>query len=132
MLLANTLTFLIRNHSIFILVLLARFYLQAAQVSLQQPLGRFVLALSNWIVHALRRILPPVYGYDTASLILAMFCALLMQLLLLAVALGLVFSSPMTLLAIGTVSLLRHHQNVFVFAVCGGTRTGLAVVDHAS
>lgn len=109
MLLANTLTFLIRNLAdFFILVLLARFYLQAAQVSLQQPLGRFVLALSNWIVLPLRRILPPVYGYDTASLILAMFCALLMQLLLLAVApWSFVFSSPMTLLAIGTVSLLE-------------------------
>jgi YggT family protein len=109
MLLTNTLSFLIRNLAdFFILVLLARFYLQAAQVSLQQPLGRFVLALSNWIVLPLRRILPPLGSYDTASLMLAILCALAMQLLLLAVApWSIIFSSPMTLLAIAAVSVLE-------------------------
>jgi YggT family protein len=109
MLLTNTLNFLIRNLAdFFILILLARFYMQAAQVSLKQPLGQFILALSNWIVLPVRRILRPVRAYDTASLVLAIFCAALMQVLLLAIApWSFVFSSPMTLLAIAAVSLLE-------------------------
>jgi YggT family protein len=109
MLLTKTLSFLIRSLAdFFILVLLARFYLQAARVSLQQPIGRFVLALSNWIVLPLRRILPPMRGYDTASLTLAILCALLMQFLLLAIMpWSIIFNSPMTLLAISAFSLLE-------------------------
>jgi YggT family protein len=109
MLLTNTLNFLIRNLAdFFILILLARFYMQAAQVSLKQPLGQFILALSNWIVLPVRRILRPVRAYDTASLVLAIFCAALMQVLLLAISpWSFVFSSPMTLLAIAAVSLLE-------------------------
>jgi YggT family protein len=82
----SVLDFLIRNLLEFlILLLLARFYLQAAKVSFRHPLGQFVLALTNWAVLPLRKIIPAFKGYDTTSLLLALITAFVMHCLLLAI-----------------------------------------------
>ncbi|QZA79514.1 YggT family protein [Deefgea tanakiae] len=83
----SVLDFLLRNVlDFFILLLLARFYFQAAKVSFRHPLGQFVLALTNWIVLPVRRLVPPFKGYDSTSLALAWFCALTMHAMLLAIS----------------------------------------------
>ena len=85
--LSNTIEFLARNLiEFFILLLLARFYLQAAKVSFRHPIGQFVLALTNWAVLPIRRLLPPFKGFDTTSIALAWLCALGMHALLLAIS----------------------------------------------
>ncbi|WP_255573504.1 YggT family protein [Deefgea tanakiae] len=85
--LTSVLDFLLRNVlDFFILLLLARFYFQAAKVSFRHPLGQFVLALTNWIVLPVRRLVPPFKGYDSTSLALAWFCALTMHAMLLAIS----------------------------------------------
>lgn len=85
--LTSVLDFLLRNIlDFFILLLLARFYFQAAKVSFRHPLGQFVLALTNWIVLPIRRVIPPIRGYDTTSIALAWLCALVMHTMLLAIS----------------------------------------------
>lgn len=49
--------------------LLLRFYMQAWRVSFNNPLGVFVVELSNWLVRPLRKVLPGFFGLDLASLL---------------------------------------------------------------
>lgn len=56
----------------FCIALLARFTLQAARAPFRNPLGQFVMAVTDWMVLPARRFVPPVRGYDTATLALAL------------------------------------------------------------
>ncbi|EXI75230.1 MAG TPA: YggT family protein [Candidatus Accumulibacter phosphatis] len=55
--------------SFLTVALLLRFFMQACRVSFNNQLGTFVVALSNWLVRPLRRLLPGFYGLDLASLL---------------------------------------------------------------
>ena len=55
---------------------LLRFYMQTQRVGFANPVGRLATALSDWLVLPLRRVLPSVGRYDSASL----FGALLLEL----------------------------------------------------
>jgi len=59
--------------SILSVVLLLRFYMQTFLASFNNPLGVFVVELSNWLVKPLRRVLPGLWGLDLASLV-PVFC----------------------------------------------------------
>lgn len=50
---------------------LARFVLQWARASFRNPVGRFVIALTDWAVLPLRKLVPGLFGLDMASLLLA-------------------------------------------------------------
>lgn len=47
---------------------LLRLYMQLQGISFANPIGRFVFAVSDWLVLPLRRILPAMVRWDTASL----------------------------------------------------------------
>ncbi|HEX9719265.1 MAG TPA: YggT family protein [Ramlibacter sp.] len=47
---------------------LLRLYMQYQRISFKNPVGRFVFALTDWLVLPLRRILPAIGRWDTASL----------------------------------------------------------------
>lgn len=98
----KALNFLIRNIAdFFVLLLLVRFYLQAARVSFRHPLAHFVLALTNWIVLPLRRIIPAAGRFDSTSFVLALVCAFLMHVLLLAITpWPFILTSPLSLAAL--------------------------------
>ena len=66
-------------------LLLLRFFMQAWRVPFNHPIGGFVLTLTSWLVLPLRKILPPVFGFDSASLV----AAYLLQALLLGVTISL-------------------------------------------
>lgn len=53
----------------FGLALLLRFFMQAFRVSFNNPIGTFVVELTNWFVRPLRRVLPGFWGLDVASLL---------------------------------------------------------------
>lgn len=61
---------------------LLRLYLQLLRVPFANPLGRFVFAVTDWIVLPLRRVLPGYRRLDVASLIAAWLLVLLKFLLL--------------------------------------------------
>lgn len=50
-------------------LLLARLLMQWFRVSFANPVGEFVIALTNWLVRPLRRVVPGVLGIDLASLL---------------------------------------------------------------
>jgi len=53
------------------LAFLARFAMQWAQVPFRNPLGRFVIAATDWAVKPARRLVPGLFGLDLASFLLA-------------------------------------------------------------
>lgn len=82
--------------------LLARFALQWARAPFRNPVGQFVIAVTDWIVRPTRRVIPSAWGLDLPSLILAW----LAQGIYLGLAYGLSMGASATLNAIGIVALL--------------------------
>lgn len=107
--LQEALAFLVRNlASFFILNLLLRFYLQVARAPFGHPLAQFTVKLTNFVVQPVRRIVPSVGSYDTATILLAWLFALLMHLVLLMLTpLPLVLASPTTVLGLMGLALLE-------------------------
>ncbi|MDP2809380.1 MAG: YggT family protein [Rhodocyclaceae bacterium] len=56
---------------LFCLVLLVRFVLQWARASFRNPVGHFVIAVTDWAVRPVRKVVPGLFGLDLASLLLA-------------------------------------------------------------
>ena len=50
---------------------LARFAMQWARVSFRNPVGRFVIAVTDWAVRPARKLVPGLFGLDLASFLLA-------------------------------------------------------------
>ena len=48
---------------------LLRVYMQRQRIPFGNPVGRFVFALTDWLVLPLRRVLPALWRWDTASLV---------------------------------------------------------------
>ena len=55
----------------FTLALLARFAMQWTRTSFRNPLGQFVVAVTDWAVVPARRLIPSAFGFDLATLFLA-------------------------------------------------------------
>ncbi|MDR3221257.1 MAG: YggT family protein [Candidatus Accumulibacter sp.] len=53
------------------ILLLMRFFMQWSRAPFDGSLGGFVLHLTNWLVLPLRRIVPAIRGFDSASLLAA-------------------------------------------------------------
>jgi YggT family protein len=53
--------------------LLLRFWMQVLRAPFRNPLGEAVLALTNWLVKPLRRVVPGWFGIDFATLVPALF-----------------------------------------------------------
>lgn len=66
---------------------LLRLYMQYQRVPFGNPVGRFVFALTDWLILPLRRILPAMGRLDTASLV-AVFLVELVQFVILWLLLG--------------------------------------------
>lgn len=65
----DALVFLVDSLLTFLVyAFLLRVLLQLMRVDFRNPLAQAVLALTNWLVMPLRRLLPPVGRFDTASL----------------------------------------------------------------
>lgn len=50
---------------------LLRLYMQHQRIGFSNPVGRFVFALTDWIVLPLRRVMPKLKNFDLASLVAA-------------------------------------------------------------
>lgn len=55
----------------FAIILLLRFHLQWLRAPMRNPLGEFIMALTNFVVLRTRRYIPAFRGYDTSTLLLA-------------------------------------------------------------
>jgi len=61
---------------------LLRMAMQAQRIPFNQPLGRFVFAVTDWIVMPLRKVIPPWSRWDLSSLVAAWLIKALQLLLL--------------------------------------------------
>lgn len=55
----------------FAVILLLRFHLQWLRAPMRNPIGEFIMALTNFIVLRTRRYIPSFKGYDSSTLLLA-------------------------------------------------------------
>jgi YggT family protein len=67
---------------LFILAALVRFWMQAFRAPASNPIAQFTMALTNWAVKPLRRVIPGVLNLDWASLVVALALEYILQLLL--------------------------------------------------
>jgi len=61
------------------LALLVRFAMQWARAPFRNPLGQFIVAITDGMVRPVRRLVPGLFGLDTASLLLAWFWQVVYQ-----------------------------------------------------
>lgn len=117
-------------------VCLLRLYMQYQRIPMSarsgNPLGRFVFALTDWIVLPLRRVLPSIGALDTASLVAAFILQLAEfgVLWLLAGGSGGLFSVPI-LAAFGLMRMAISGMTgaVIVFAVLSWVSTQSPMAD---
>jgi YggT family protein len=79
------LDFILKNISAFFtLALLARFAMQWARAPFRNPIGHFIVTITDWMVIPTRRVIPTAWGLDLPSLLLAW--------LIQAICLGLIYA----------------------------------------
>lgn len=83
MMLVQIAVFLINTlFGFFIFLILLRFLLQSMRAPFHNPIGQFCIALTDWIVRPLRRVIPPFRSHDLASLTAAWLLIVLKLLLM--------------------------------------------------
>ncbi|MBA2964138.1 MULTISPECIES: YggT family protein [Ramlibacter] len=109
---------------------LLRLYMQRQKVPFGNPIGRFVFALTDWIVLPLRRVLPPVARWDTASLVAAYLIELVQYLILWAV-IGFALESVFLLALVGLVRLILSALTalVLVYAILSWVQSDSLMTD---
>ncbi|MFM9912219.1 MAG: YggT family protein [Methylophilaceae bacterium] len=106
---------------LFTLAALLRFYLQWTRAPYQNPVSQTVVAVTDFAVKPLRRVVPSWSGLDLSTLVLAFFAQLLLQIATLFLR-GypiLVATAPAYLAIVGLtiVALLRLSVYIFMYAV---------------
>ena len=61
----------------FAAILLLRFHLQWLRAPLRNPVGEFIMVFTNFLVLPVRRFIPSVWGFDSATLLLALIVEML-------------------------------------------------------
>lgn len=100
--------------------LLLRFYMQLLKTSFRNPVGEFVVALTDWLVRPARRVIRGLHGVDLASLIPAWAMQALLLLVIYWVK-GFVFSGTPgvaagVLLTLAVLEILKY--SVYLLIVC--------------
>jgi YggT family protein len=100
---------------------LLRVLLPLARADFRNPLAQAILALTNWLVMPLRRILPPIGRVDTASVAALVIVQLLATLILFRLRTGALFPFlPLALAALRSLALatlLLYTVLIFVYAL---------------
>ena len=103
---------------LFILAALVRFWMQAFRASARNPIAQFTMALTDWAVRPLRRVIPGLFNLDWASLVVAFAFELLLQfLLLLVMGASPNLDAASVLLFFAFVKLIRLSIYVFMGAI---------------
>ncbi len=106
--------------SLFILAALVRFWMQAFRAPSRNPIAGFSMALTDWAVTPLRRVVPGFFKLDWSSLIVAWAFEYLLQFLLVWLATGSIPDNPTVytvLLFKSFVQLMRLTIYVFIAAI---------------
>jgi YggT family protein len=106
---------------LFCLLFLLRFFLQACQATFRHSFSHTVMRMTDFAVLPLRRVIPALYRWDSASLILALVTEYLLQVLLRLIGDFPLFVAGSQvwwiLLGISVVSLIKLSIDIFLYAV---------------
>ena len=105
---------------LFILAVLLRFWMQALRAPVRNPIAQFTIALTDFAVKPLRRVIPGFFNLDIASLVVAWAAEFVLQVLLLLVFGAALADNPSVLsmvLFLALVKLVRLSIYVFMGAV---------------
>ena len=105
---------------LFILAALVRFWMQAFHAPAHNPIAYFTMALTDFAVKPLRRVIPGAMRLDLASLVAAWLFELVLQLLLALIAGANPLQNPAVfsvLLFLAFVKLIRLSIYVFIGAI---------------
>jgi len=97
-----------------------RFWMQALRAPARNPIAYFSMALTDFAVKPLRRVVPGLFRLDLASVLVALLFEFVLQLLLVAIAGVNPFANPSTLsviLFISMVKLIRLSIYIFMGAI---------------
>jgi YggT family protein len=106
--------------SLFILAALLRFWMQAMRAPSRNPIAHFSMALTDFAVKPLRRVVPGLFRLDLASLLVALIFEFVLQILLLLLVGGSPFDNPAVLsvvLFFAFVKLIRLSIYIFMGAI---------------
>jgi YggT family protein len=108
---------------------LLRVLLQLARADFRNPLAQAVLALTNWLVMPLRRLLPPVGRFDTASFIALLAVQLTATLILFRLRTGVIYPflplATEALRALVLSATLLYTVLIFVYALLSFVAPGV-------
>ena len=90
----------------FVMAVLLRFYAQAFRASFRNPIAQFVVALTDWAVKPLRRLVPQMLGLDSASLVVAWVVQIALWGIVLALHQATAFESPLYWVALAAYALV--------------------------
>ena len=109
---------------------LLRLYMQYQRIPFNNPVGRFVFALTDWIVLPLRKVLPGYKRWDFASLVAA-YLFELAQFGILALMIGRGWSMVPAVAAFGLLRLLISGMIglVIVYAILSWVRADSPITD---
>src|SRR6188508_3376034 len=118
----QTLYFLVNSVLYFLVyAFLLRVLLQLVRADFRNPLAQAVIALTNWLVLPLRKVLPPVGRFDTASLVALLAVQFAATLLLFRLRTGVIYPfvplAVEALRAIALSALLLYTVLIFVYAL---------------
>ena len=105
---------------LFVLAALVRFWMQALRAPVFNPLGQFAIALTDWGVKPLRRVIPGAFKLDWASLVLAGALEFVLEVLTLLLLGGSPVENPAVLSVLlfsAFVKLVRYSIYVFMGAL---------------
>ena len=98
------------------LAFLLRFMFQLVRADFRDPMADAIVRITKWLVHPLRRVLPPIAKIDTATVVALLLVACLRTLVVMALS-GLEISNLELFLRITLLDLVRLVLNVYLFAM---------------
>lgn len=108
--LSQALIFLLETaFNLLVLAALLRFFMQLFRAPFRNPVAQFVVALTDFAVKPLRRVVPGLGGLDLASLVFAWLAELILQVLVFAIRYQSLPDGPAlpALLTLSLIALLR-------------------------
>jgi YggT family protein len=92
---------------LFILAALVRFWMQALRAPSRNSIAQFTMALTDFIVKPMRRVIPGLWGLDLASLLVAWAAEFLLQVVLLLLIDAPIGNNPAVLTAVLYLALVK-------------------------
>ena len=92
--------------NLFVLAVLLRFYAQAFRASFRNPIAQFVVAFTDWAVKPTRRVVPQLFGLDSASLVIAWLAEIMLWSIVLALLGVASYENPIFWAALAAYSLV--------------------------